>query len=406
MKLLFLVSSLPLTKIGGTEIITLKICERLFRHSGHEIFLYTIPQKEEEKSEECLFKLAEKYDLHTFPLKNIIFSEKVNSDSPFSYTLSNLSFALNLKKVVRNLKPNVVISMKVQPPDVFCGFLTSLSKKEKLPYLFMVRGFTDLLNAPFLESYAKSLPISERIKNRIFYSYLLPKYINGAAEVIVQTRSQKEYVLKRYKRVAHLLFNPVDVETIQRTVKKEEKGENEFRLVYVGSMIPRKNLETLLKGVHLLVREKKLKKLVLFLVGGGRGEEKVKNQVEKLDLKNWVVFKGPLPPAHLWSFLARCDVFVFPSLSEGFPNVLLEAMAVGLPVVSSDFAGVEDVIRSQKNGLIFPKNDHRALTEKIMFLYENEKYRKEIGRYNREFVKEFSWEKFIQSFEKILSGIK
>lgn len=142
---------------------------------------------------------------------------------------------------------------------------------------------------------------------------------------------------------------------------------------------------------------------MLFLVGGGRGEELVKRTVEELKLQSDVCFVGRLAPVDLWTFLSSCDIFVFPTLSEGFPNVLLEAMACSLPIISSDFSGVEDILPSEKNGYLFPKKDHIALAEKIMDMCQNE-HRTEIGSFNSDFVGQFNWSDFMDGFERIVES--
>jgi len=424
MRLLFLVSSLPIRKIGGTEIVTLRVCEELAKRQHHEPFIYTIPQSEQERDEKVLSQAFGRYKVSNFPGSGVRFSRRVNSDRPLSYTRSNLDFARGLKAVVQELSPEVVVAMKVQPPGLFCGYLPRVLEKEGLPYLFMVRGFTDLLDAGREEGYAGELSLPERLRNRLFYRRLLPRYVRASAGVVVQTSSQLDHVRETYGLEPHLLFNPVAVESIRDSLANDVgsgRGKTpapeggSFRLVYVGSMIPRKNLETLLRALRFLVqrnggiagRARDLaENMMLYLVGGGKGSGMVRNQVQELGLENHVTFTGEMAPGELWRFLATCHVFVFPSFSEGFPNAMLEAMACSLPVISSDFAGVHDLMPSERNGLIFRKEDFRDLAEKIIYCYENEEYRNEVSRHNRQFVKEFSWERFMEKFEGILQELK
>ena len=291
MRLLFLVSSLPIKKTGGTEIITLRICEKLAKGGCHEPFIYTIPQDGTERSEETLFQMFETYGISNFQSSNLRFSKVVNSDRTFSYTRAKLSFAHGLKKVVQEIRPDVLVSMKVQPPEIFCNALPSVLKRTGIPYLLMVRGFTDIMDASKKEGYASELSLGERLKNRLFYAHLLPKYISSAAGVVVQTNSQHGFVHQNYGRDPRILFNPIDGQAIQRVLegaaggsglgksleKIPSKGDGCFKLVYVGSMIPRKNLETLLEAVHFIVKEKGRGEkgaeqlagnMVLYLVGG------------------------------------------------------------------------------------------------------------------------------------------
>ena len=439
MRLLFLVSSLPVKKLGGTEIVTLRLCQRLQeqrllekgeeRAGGHQCFIYTIAQDESERDPAELRTTLQRYDIPPEFVENIIFSSTVNSDKLLSYTRANRNYARELGAVVDRVAPDVVVAMKVQPPGLLCSALPAVLKARNIPFLFMVRGFTDLLNAGAKEGYASRLSLPQRLRNRLFYTRLLPGYVKEASVVVVQTTSQNRTLERLHQRTGALLFNPVDIGTIRKSIhgtgpmgsspeashpdSPAGEGKKRFRLVYVGSMIPRKSLDTLLEAVKGLVEDaenhregKELAEaLVLTLVGGGSGKERVKGRLEELGLVDKVVLAGKMSPEELWPFLSTQDVFVFPSLSEGFPNAVLEAMACSLPVISSDFAGVEDVLVSEKNGLIFRRKNVNELKEKIRFMYENTGYRDEVSSFNSEFVEDFSWDNFLEGFGKVLDGL-
>ena len=142
----------------------------------------------------------------------------------------------------------------------------------------------------------------------------------------------------------------------------------------------------------------------LTIVGGGRGEESVRKTIEASGLGDAIHLVGKLPPHELWPLMADHDIFVFPTLSEGFPNVLLEAMACGLPIVSSDFKGVRDIIQSEENGRIYAARDALHMAQTISGLVEEGSYRK-IGENNREFVKRFTWDKYMALLEELLEQV-
>lgn len=411
MRVLFLVSSLPMKKVGGTEIMTLRICDHLAGFDGFEPSIYTIPQSSRETDQDSVQDCFNTYDLHNLSPDIIHFSNRINDDRPLAYSRGNLAYSRGLKGRIEDIRPDVIVSMKVQPPELLCKSLITAARKTSLPYILMVRGFTDICNAPVIENYSGSLSIPERVKDYIYYARYLPRYIKHANGIMAQTTAQKDHILKQYGMEAEVLSNPIDSGCIRKNLPgaPRDRTDESFGIVYTGSMIARKNVETLLKAMHHLTEgsmqsDEKVKRrdLKLTLIGGGRGEERIRQLVRDLNLSSLVEFKGISAPEDIWAEMSRADLFVFPSLSEGFPNVLLEAMACGLPIVSSDFAGVEDIIRSDSNGLIFHKRNARELAEKVKYFTENEDYLKRVGNENREFVKQFTWDTFMEGFVSTL----
>ena len=85
-------------------------------------------------------------------------------------------------------------------------------------------------------------------------------------------------------------------------------------------------------------------------------------------------------------WLAAADVLVFPSYREGFPNVVIEAGAMGLPSIVSDINGCNEIIIPNENGLIIPSRDENALYEAMRYMYENSEHRAEMASHSREMV--------------------
>jgi glycosyltransferase involved in cell wall biosynthesis len=111
------------------------------------------------------------------------------------------------------------------------------------------------------------------------------------------------------------------------------------------------------------------------------------------ELASRIVVEPTVPAAEMPSLFARHDIFVFPSLVEGLPNVLMEAMASGMPVITTETCGMTDIIENDFNGVLIPPADALALEEAIGRLGNGEDLRRRIGTAARETMQRFTWEK-------------
>lgn len=187
----------------------------------------------------------------------------------------------------------------------------------------------------------------------------------------------------------------VDIDEFRPGRKEDEV----FRVVYAGGM-------TLQKGVHYLLRafsELNLKNSELLLIGGLSKEispffEKYAGRFRYL---------GKVPQKELVRHYAQSSVFVLNSIHDGFGMVIIQAMASGLPVIATENTGGPDIIEEGKTGFIIPIRDVEKLKERLTFLYENEKIRKEMGeRAVRKAASGFSWDDYgdniFRAYEKLL----
>lgn len=164
------------------------------------------------------------------------------------------------------------------------------------------------------------------------------------------------------------------------TFKQINKNDDVFRIIYCGGT-------SLSKGVHYLLKafsELKLKNTELWLIGPVFKDIKpfLAKYERSYNLIEWV-------PHHLlYKYLSQGSVFVCPSLVEGMPKVIIEAMACGLPVIATTHTGVEDVIRDGVDGFIIPIRNVEAIKEKITYMYENVNVCKKMGQNAKKRVRE------------------
>ena len=132
------------------------------------------------------------------------------------------------------------------------------------------------------------------------------------------------------------------------------------------------------------------------IIGGGEDFEKIKKDVADKKLENKIILTGFIMDAS--KYLKAFDIFILPSLKEGLPYVVLEAMNAGLPIVASSVGGLTDLIENEKNGILIPPKNAGEITEVLGELIHHPAKRKKYGEHSLE----LATQKF--SFEKMLSG--
>lgn len=154
-------------------------------------------------------------------------------------------------------------------------------------------------------------------------------------------------------------------------------------LCMVGRLSPEKGFDHGLRAAARLMRNGARDFLVV-VAGEGKHRTVLERLAGELGLQRHVVFLGWR--ADVVSVLTESDVVVIPSLREGLPLVLLEALACANPVVASEVGGIPEVIRSHENGILVPPGDDEALARAILLVMENRGVALEMGRRGRETV--------------------
>jgi glycosyltransferase involved in cell wall biosynthesis len=123
------------------------------------------------------------------------------------------------------------------------------------------------------------------------------------------------------------------------------------------------------------------------------------------ELKEQVIVRDVVPAERMQELYAEHDIFVFPSLMEGLPSVLLEAMANGMPVITTETCGMPDVVEDGFNGLLIPPADARALEEAITRLANSEELRSKLGNAARDSMRGYTWERAGKMLEELFRRI-
>lgn len=158
---------------------------------------------------------------------------------------------------------------------------------------------------------------------------------------------------------------------------------DDFVLISVGELSARKNHEVIIKSLGNLNNPK----LKLLIVGDGNLEQMLKALTKELKIENQVVFAGYRKD--ICDLLHMSDAFVFPSLQEGLPVVLMEAMAAGIPIICSRIRGNVDLIDDEKGGYLVNPKDVDSIAEAIKALLKNYDTLQEMVKTNLDTIKNF-----------------
>ena len=165
-------------------------------------------------------------------------------------------------------------------------------------------------------------------------------------------------------------------------------------ILTVGRLVPGKGLRMLIKLMPKL-SELISPHLKLVIVGDGPDRSNLAKMVKNLRLEHKVWLTGKKSPAELLDYYAAADVFVLNSYSEGFSHVLLEALAAGLPVVTTAVGGTTELIKNGENGLLLSYNDETGLLETLKILFQNQSLVTRLKVAGRQTAAHFSLERMV-----------
>ncbi len=186
----------------------------------------------------------------------------------------------------------------------------------------------------------------------------------------------------------------------EKNKKREELSISKFNSVLgtIARLTTQKGLAYLLKAFQLILKSSP--DCCLLIVGKGPQKQKLEKLSEELGITSSVKFLGFREDAI--GIINTMDVFILPSLWEGMPNVILEAYALGKPVVATRVGGAEEIIKHGDTGFLVPPRDCKSLARSIKLLLENSKIREEFGTKGKELVNNnFSLDRMVKDTEKL-----
>jgi glycosyltransferase involved in cell wall biosynthesis len=249
-----------------------------------------------------------------------------------------------------------------------------------------------LMRTPYIVSLRGSdVPgYSERFSLQyVFLRPLLKHVWNQADAVIANSEGLRELARETADPGIEVIPNGVAVSNFSPRFERE----GPLSVLCVARLIRRKGIGYLIDAVG------DLENVTLTIVGEGEIEDELKTKVESQGLSSRVRFAGYVPHDDIHSYYEQADVFVLPSFNEGMSNTILEAMAAGLPILTTDTGGTDELLNG--NGFVIEKPESNAIREALIHYRDNDRDRVEHAKKSRALAENMSWTSVAEQYYSI-----
>jgi glycosyltransferase involved in cell wall biosynthesis len=247
----------------------------------------------------------------------------------------------------------------------------------------------------------KAYPLENMIRRISSWVCLRANRVRVVSEKI--RRSAQQLCIQH--EIIILVPNRVDTRQFRPQTKSVGTvGRNDrVRFLFVGSLIPVKDVRTLLYAFQIV--KDQIDNSELHIVGSGPERHSLSALVSELGLQESVHFHGRVKHSKMPTYFNKSDVFVLSSLSEGMPRVILEAMASGIPIVSTDVGGLSEILTNGKTGILVPSRDSKALAGGMIRLVSSPLMAQKIAGNALKVVRErHEWDKNIRKIVRFIIG--
>lgn len=247
-----------------------------------------------------------------------------------------------------------------------------------------------------ISEYFKKIPIGRWTKFLAHYS------IKRASNIIVPSEGIKRDLIEHFgasKFKIKVIYNGIDIDSVRDSAKETIQLKKDCPWILTSCRLsPQKDFPTLLKAFRKVRDQMKVKLIVL---GEGPIREQISIWSKELKIGDDLLLLGF--QKNPFKYIARADVFVLSSFFEGFGNVIVEAMATGVPVISTDCpSGPGEIIEHGVNGLLVPVQDHNKMAENILNVLGSRELRQGLSQAGIMRAEEFSAKKMAQNYEEYL----
>ncbi len=353
---------------GGTET-HLKMLAFKLKELGHDVEILTREGNE----------LKENKDIKVWRIPKTLFESPYSYEDfrvyiyTFIYMIKAALFLLYLKYIKK--KNYDVVSVHFTVEALIMRILKPLLK---WPYVFILEGYTD--------HEAKEAKHADAV-------------VGISMDEIKRVKEKYGY---------EPIFIPIGIEKKKfqskaKSIKNEYCKKNEKFVLTLCRIEPRKDIPTLIEAIDIIVNKKKYTDAKFIIVGEGISSNKIKEMIKDKNLTKYAIMVGRIDDKDVPSYYKSADLFVLPTLYEGFGIVFIEAMCFGVPIISTNISAVPEVV-GNAGILIEPKNPE-LLANTILKVLKNERLLKELSNNAKKRIKLYDWDNLIKKYEAVYKSV-
>jgi colanic acid/amylovoran biosynthesis glycosyltransferase len=255
--------------------------------------------------------------------------------------------------------------------------------------------------------------INVHTQNIYFSKSIIQKVVDNSSFCVAISKETFDMlsILGKDKERIFLIHNGISIGEFNNQSHGENLDKDRFTIVAVGRLIRKKGFDLLINACKIL--EDEGVNFVCSIIGAGSEYKNLSNLIGLLNLKQRVYLTGALPFNEVKEYMSRSSVVVVPSRPsledndrDGLPTVIIESLALGIPVIATDFAGIPDIIAHDETGLLVMPDNYPELASAIILLYKDEKLRIKLGLQGRgKVIEDFSLEKSIRQLDRLIHSM-
>lgn len=247
--------------------------------------------------------------------------------------------------------------------------------------------------------------LNRRLMDLLFDKFLFPIWFDEeiAISECVRRKLDQRLFARILQKKSILCYNGIGARYFENRENREKLTDPEGQhpiIGIVGRLVKQKGHAYLLEALTVVLKSNPVH---LWIIGSGPLEAELRIQAERLDITSYVHFLGPR--GDLVDVYRHMDILISSSLWEGFPTVLLEAMASGLPIVATDVSGSQEIIKNGITGMLVPPKSSQSLADAIIQMLDHPEQADEMAKNARLLAQQFTIEKSTQRYSQIYEGL-
>jgi glycosyltransferase involved in cell wall biosynthesis len=316
----------------------------------------------------------------------------------------DVEYAIELAKFIYR-DPGRFSVVNIHAPAGFAyGLLRCLSprtRKHGPAYVMTLHGLEERRIHGMTREAKKGKSFHFNFKNRLWHRfYHMPRFylsIKTADHALCVGREVWTILQLKYNLgPEQVTYSPTGVDE-RFFIEREYPQVPSARLLFAGTWLDQRGIFYMRDALRSLAR--RLPGLRLTIAGCGSDVEPIRNFFDP-EMRRLVEVISMVPSDQMPALFAQNEIFVFPSILEGTPLAVQEAMASGMAVITTETCGMVDLIEDNLNGLLVPTADSDALTSAIWKLSQNPELRERLGRAARHTMRRFTWTRTVERVEK------